>query len=235
MRACSRVALLFAIGLLIPRVLFAQASLAGVVKDTSGAVLPGVTVEASSPELIEKLARRSPTPRASTELRTCGPAVHRDVYAGGLQHGEREGVDLAGFITSASTPSCAWARSRRPSRSPANRRSSTCRPRRANRAVERHAHLTPDGRCTTRSSCSRRARAAARRTSPWARATRARSARTAHSFAGRANEEGRLLLDGLSIAVPRPAARTTSRTRGIAGNLLHGAGRTAKPKRADRC
>ena len=54
MRACSRVALLFAIGLLIPRVLFAQASLAGVVKDTSGAVLPGVTVEAASPALIEK-------------------------------------------------------------------------------------------------------------------------------------------------------------------------------------
>ena len=33
---------------------WAQATLAGVVKDTSGAVLPGVTVEASSPVLIEK-------------------------------------------------------------------------------------------------------------------------------------------------------------------------------------
>ena len=33
----------------------AQASgIAGVVRDTSGAVLPGVTVEASSPALIEK-------------------------------------------------------------------------------------------------------------------------------------------------------------------------------------
>ena len=32
----------------------AQASLAGVVRDGSGAVLPGVTVEASSPALIEK-------------------------------------------------------------------------------------------------------------------------------------------------------------------------------------
>src|SRR3979490_2512562 len=30
-------------------------SIAGVVKDTSGAVLPGVTVEAASPELIEKV------------------------------------------------------------------------------------------------------------------------------------------------------------------------------------
>ena len=33
---------------------YAQASLAGVVKDASGAVLPGVTVEAASPALIEK-------------------------------------------------------------------------------------------------------------------------------------------------------------------------------------
>ena len=31
-----------------------QASIAGVVRDTSGAVLPGVTIEASSPVLIEK-------------------------------------------------------------------------------------------------------------------------------------------------------------------------------------
>ena len=38
----------------LPSVAFAQAALAGVVKDASGAVLPGVTVEASSPELIEK-------------------------------------------------------------------------------------------------------------------------------------------------------------------------------------
>ena len=34
---------------------FAQASITGVVRDTSGAVLPGVTVEASSPALIEKV------------------------------------------------------------------------------------------------------------------------------------------------------------------------------------
>src|SRR5206468_2805066 len=34
--------------------LFAQASIAGVVKDPSGGVLPGVTVEAASPALIEK-------------------------------------------------------------------------------------------------------------------------------------------------------------------------------------
>jgi hypothetical protein len=40
--------------LLLPALAHAQASIAGVVRDVSGAVLPGVTVEASSPALIEK-------------------------------------------------------------------------------------------------------------------------------------------------------------------------------------
>src|SRR2546425_12549997 len=46
--------------MLIPATVLAQASrgvsgIAGVVKDTSGAVLPGVTVEATSPALSEKV------------------------------------------------------------------------------------------------------------------------------------------------------------------------------------
>src|SRR5687768_4702468 len=40
---------------LLPAAAWAQATIAGEVKDTSGAVLPGVTVEASSPALIEKV------------------------------------------------------------------------------------------------------------------------------------------------------------------------------------
>ena len=38
---------------LLPAAAFAQSSITGVVRDTSGGVLPGVTVEASSPALIE--------------------------------------------------------------------------------------------------------------------------------------------------------------------------------------
>jgi hypothetical protein len=38
----------------LPRTSYAQPAIAGVVKDTSGAVMPGVLVEASSPALIEK-------------------------------------------------------------------------------------------------------------------------------------------------------------------------------------
>ncbi len=41
--------------LLVPSLAFAQATITGVVKDASGAVLPGVTVEAANPDLIEKV------------------------------------------------------------------------------------------------------------------------------------------------------------------------------------
>ena len=37
----------------VPAMAYAQASITGVVRDSSGAVLPGVSVEASSPALIE--------------------------------------------------------------------------------------------------------------------------------------------------------------------------------------
>ena len=50
-----RVALVLGLLSLLPAVASAQSSLAGVVKDTSGAILPGVTVEAASPALIEKV------------------------------------------------------------------------------------------------------------------------------------------------------------------------------------
>ena len=54
MRGRLRILFAFAWMAIIPSAVYAQASIAGLVKDTSGAVLPGVTVEASSPALIEK-------------------------------------------------------------------------------------------------------------------------------------------------------------------------------------
>jgi hypothetical protein len=58
MRSSGRIAVVLACVVLaqamVPSLLHAQATLAGVVRDTSGAVLPGATVEASSPALIEK-------------------------------------------------------------------------------------------------------------------------------------------------------------------------------------
>ena len=54
MRGSRRVLLALLTGMLLPSVAYAQATLAGLVRDASGAVLPGVTVEAASPVLIEK-------------------------------------------------------------------------------------------------------------------------------------------------------------------------------------
>jgi hypothetical protein len=54
-RLVRSAALLAVLVVFWPTAARAQASLAGVVKDPSGAVLPGVTVEASSPALIEKV------------------------------------------------------------------------------------------------------------------------------------------------------------------------------------
>jgi hypothetical protein len=48
---------------LVPAVAWAQASITGVVKDSSGAVLPGVTVEAASPALLELDDIRGPDQR----------------------------------------------------------------------------------------------------------------------------------------------------------------------------
>jgi len=44
----------FALLAVLPAIASAQSTIAGVVKDTSGAVLPGVTVEAASEVLIER-------------------------------------------------------------------------------------------------------------------------------------------------------------------------------------
>ena len=54
MRMFARIVFGAALLALLPAVASAQTSaIGGVVKDTSGAVLPGVTVEASSPALIK--------------------------------------------------------------------------------------------------------------------------------------------------------------------------------------
>jgi hypothetical protein len=53
MRGLLRYVLLISFTVL-PTCAYAQASIGGTVRDASGAVLPGVTVEVSSPALIEK-------------------------------------------------------------------------------------------------------------------------------------------------------------------------------------
>ena len=70
---------LAAIALLVfvPAVAFAQASITGVVKDASGAVLPGVTVEAASPALIEKTRSAVSDGTGTYRIVDCGRAPTR--------------------------------------------------------------------------------------------------------------------------------------------------------------
>ena len=75
MRVCVRTCLVLACLLAVQSTAWAQATIAGAVKDSSGAVLPGVTVEAASPALIEKVRTPSPTATAATELKICSRAL----------------------------------------------------------------------------------------------------------------------------------------------------------------
>jgi len=82
---------------LAPAAAYAQASIAGVVKDTSGAVLPGVTVEAASPALIEKT--RSVVTDGSGVYRVVDlrPGTYTVTFTlAGFQTVKREGVELSG-------------------------------------------------------------------------------------------------------------------------------------------
>jgi hypothetical protein len=75
----------------------AEAAIAGVVRDTSGAVLPGVTVEASSPVMIEKV-RSSVTDR-SGQYRIVGlrPGVYAVTFTlAGFNTVRQEGIQLTG-------------------------------------------------------------------------------------------------------------------------------------------
>jgi len=82
---------------LVPAAAYAQASIAGVVRDTSGAVLPGVTVEASSPALIEKV--RSVTTDGTGQFKVVDlrPGTYSVTFTlPGFNTFKRDGVELAG-------------------------------------------------------------------------------------------------------------------------------------------
>ncbi len=85
---------------LLPAAAFAQASINGVVKDTSGAVLPGVTVEAMSPALIER--SRSVISDGSGQYRIVDlpPGTYDVVFTlSGFKAVRREGIVLQGTFS----------------------------------------------------------------------------------------------------------------------------------------
>jgi len=89
--------LLAAAASLLPASAFAQATLAGVVKDTSGGVLPGVTVEASSPALIEKTRTAITDGTGTYQITDLRPGTYALTFSlSGFATVKRENIAVSG-------------------------------------------------------------------------------------------------------------------------------------------
>src|SRR5437867_21016 len=86
--------------LALPAAAYAQASIAGTVKDTSGAVLPGVTVEASSAALIEKTRSVVTDGTGQYRIVDLRPGTYVVSFTlPGFATVKREGIELTGTFT----------------------------------------------------------------------------------------------------------------------------------------
>ena len=92
--------LLLAVVTLLPATVFAQASIAGATRDASGAALPGVTVEASSPVLIEKVRTTVSDDRGLYRIVNLPPGTYVVTYTlQGFNVVKRDGIELTGSFT----------------------------------------------------------------------------------------------------------------------------------------
>jgi Carboxypeptidase regulatory-like domain len=97
-RACSLVA--FVVFCLVPAAAHAQSTFTGIVKDTSGAILPGVTVEASSPVLIEKTRSAITDSTGGYRLTDLRPGVYTITFTlPGFGVVKREALELPANFT----------------------------------------------------------------------------------------------------------------------------------------
>src|SRR2546422_11327014 len=93
-------ALVFVSAVVAPTAAYAQASIVGTVKDTSGAVLPGVTVEASSPALIEKTRTGVTDGTGQFQITNLVPGTYTVTYIlPGFATVRRGGIELTGSFT----------------------------------------------------------------------------------------------------------------------------------------
>jgi hypothetical protein len=82
---------------LLPKVVLAQATVAGLVRDASGAVLPGVTVEATSPALIDKARTTVSDGSGQYRMTDLPPGSYVITFSlSGFSSVRREGVDVSG-------------------------------------------------------------------------------------------------------------------------------------------
>src|SRR5688500_2270298 len=101
MRGFARALGVLALALLTPSVASAQASIAGVVRDTSGGVLPGVTVEAASPVLIEKVRSATSDGNGRFQIIDLRPGTYSVTFSlAGFNTVKRDGITLSGAANS---------------------------------------------------------------------------------------------------------------------------------------
>lgn len=97
MRWSPRVLPLLVAVLLFPGIALAQATLAGVVRETSGAVLPGVTVEVSSPALTERVRSVVTDGTGQYRIVTLPPGTYVIKFSlAGFTTAQRDGVTVSG-------------------------------------------------------------------------------------------------------------------------------------------
>ena len=96
-----RAGLFVAFLVFLPVASFAQnGTIAGVVKDTSGAVLPGVSVEASSPALIEKVRTVVTDNEGQYKILDLRPGTYAVTFTlAGFSVVRREGIELSASFT----------------------------------------------------------------------------------------------------------------------------------------
>src|ERR1700709_1856581 len=102
MRVLSRAVFVVSCLLMIPASTFAQAAITGTVKEASGAVLPGVMVEAASPALIEKVRTAVTDNSGQFRVVDLRPGIYSVSFTlTGFSTVKREGVELTGSFTAA--------------------------------------------------------------------------------------------------------------------------------------
>ena len=83
--------------MLVPAVAHAQATLAGVVRDTTGAVMPGVTVEASSDALIDRVRTTVTDGNGQWRIVDLRPGIYVLKFSlSGFSQVVQEGVEVSG-------------------------------------------------------------------------------------------------------------------------------------------
>src|SRR3954463_1388964 len=93
-------AVLLAAIVLLPSLARAQGTLTGTVRDESGGVLPGVTVEASSPVLIEKVRTALTDGAGQYRITGLNPGTYSLTFRlSGFNFVKREGIELSGTAT----------------------------------------------------------------------------------------------------------------------------------------